>query len=184
MKVEETSLPGVLLVRTPVFQDARGHFFESWSQRRYAEAGIDVPFVQDNVSLSGRNVIRGLHFQHPHGQAKLISVLEGAIWDVSVDVRLGSPTFGRWFGVELSADEGVQVFIPSGFAHGLAVLSDRALVSYKCADYYTPAAERTLLWDDPELGIEWPVEQPVLSEKDRGGVLLRDIPEHELPRFM
>lgn len=183
MNVQEAPLPGVLLVRTPVFQDARGHFRESWSRRGYAEAGIDLPFVQDNVSLSTRNVIRGLHFQHPHGQAKLISVLEGAIWDVSVDVRVGSDTFGQWFGMDISADAGIQIFIPAGFAHGLAVLSDRALVSYKCADYYAPDAERTVLWDDPELGIEWPVKEPLLSEKDRAGVLLRDMPESNLPRL-
>lgn len=183
MTFEATALPGVQLIHTPLFRDERGHFLEGWSQRRYADAGIGIAFVQDNVSVSTRGVLRGLHFQHPRGQAKLISVLDGAIWDVAVDVRKGSPTFGASVGVELSSDAGSQLFIPEGFAHGFAVLSDRAVVAYKCGDYYTPAAEHTLRWDDPDIGIEWPVKEPLLSSKDREGTLLREFREAELPPF-
>lgn len=182
MKVEESPLPGVLLVHTRVFPDSRGHFGESWSEERYRAAGIDVRFVQDNVSVSKQGVIRGLHFQHPHGQSKLISVLQGKVWDVSVDVRVQSPTFGKWFGVELSGDVGTQVYIPAGFAHGFAVLSETAVVAYKCGDYYYPEAERTLRWDDPTVSVQWPIGEPLLSDRDREGNLLSSFTEFQLPK--
>lgn len=183
MKVEETSLPGVLLIRTRMFPDTRGNFRESWSDDRYRAAGIDVRFVQDNISVSKRGVIRGLHFQNPHGQAKLVSVLQGAVWDVSVDVRAQSPTFGRWVGAELCGEVGTQLFVPAGFAHGFAVLSETAIVAYKCSEYYAPHAEHTLRWDDPVVRIEWPISEPILSDKDRAGQSLNSIPEHALPEY-
>jgi dTDP-4-dehydrorhamnose 3,5-epimerase len=181
MKVRELELPGVLLVEPRIHADARGSFLESWSERRYAEAGIAQHFVQDNISRSRRGVIRGLHYQHPAGQAKLTSVLHGEVWDVVVDVRRGSPSFGRWVGVTLSGESGRQLFIPEGFAHGFAVLSEEAVFSYKCGRYYDPATEWTLRWDDPALGIEWPVREPILSDKDRQGVLLAELPADALP---
>lgn len=175
MRVEETSLPGVLLIETQIFHDLRGHFRELWNERRYQEAGIPGPFVQDNVSVSPRGILRGLHYQWPHSQAKLISVLEGTIWDVAVDLRHNSATFGCWVAEELSAESGRQLWIPEGFAHGFVVLSERAVVAYRCTDYYHPESERTLLWNDPELGIPWPVKQPILSDKDRQGLSLNAI---------
>jgi dTDP-4-dehydrorhamnose 3,5-epimerase len=183
MKVTEAPLDGVKVIETRIFRDDRGHFLEVWNARRYAEAGLDREFVQDNVSISRRGVIRGLHYQHPNGQAKLVSVLEGEIWDVAVDVRRGSPTFGEWYGLTLSADNGVQLYIPEGFAHGFAVVSERAVVTYKCTEFHNPGSERTLLWEDPVLGIEWPVADPVLSEKDSLGSPLRKMAEGELPRW-
>jgi dTDP-4-dehydrorhamnose 3,5-epimerase len=181
VKVQETRFPGVRLIETRAFHDARGHFLELWNRRRYAEAGLAATFVQDNVSVSRRGVIRGLHYQHPHGQGKLVSVLDGEVWDVVVDVRRGSPTKGEWYAAVLSAENGVQIYVPGEFAHGFAVLSERAVVCYKCTEIYDSEAEQTILWNDPELGIEWPVEDPVLSEKDAGGVRLRDVPAERLP---
>lgn len=181
MKVHDTPLAGVRLIQTRTFRDGRGHFLELWNERRYAEAGLPERFVQDNVSVSRKNVVRGLHYQHPHGQAKLVTVLEGEVWDVVVDVRRGSPTFERWYAAVLSEENGMQIYVPEGFAHGFAVLSDRAVVCYKCTELYDPAAEQTILWNDPELGIEWPVDDPVLSEKDAAGARLRDVPAERLP---
>jgi dTDP-4-dehydrorhamnose 3,5-epimerase len=183
MRVEATPLPGVLLIETRRFRDPRGYFQEMWNQQRYREAGVPGEFVQDNLSMSRKGVLRGLHYQLPHAQAKLVSVMEGEIWDVAVDLRLGSETFGRWHAETLSAENARQLYIPGGFAHGFVVLSETALVSYKCTDHYHPEAEHTLLWDDPELGIDWPVADPVLSEKDGAGRLLRDIPRDGLPRL-
>ena len=174
MKVTELELPGVLLIEPDLFRDERGSFVESWNARRFTQAGIDLEFVQDNISWSRQGVIRGLHYQHPNGQAKLISVLRGEVWDVIVDVRRGSPTFGRWTGVTLS-EEGRQLLIPEGYAHGFAVLSELAIFSYKCSRYYDPASEWTIRWDDPELEIEWPVRHPVVSEKDRNGLRLAEL---------
>ena len=170
MKVTELELPGLLLVEPRIFRDDRGAFFEVWNARRYAEAGIATEFVQDNVSWSRRGVIRGLHYQAaPHGQAKLCSVLAGEVWDVAVDLREESETYGRWVGVTLSAENGRQLLIPEGFAHGFAVVSEHAVFSYKCSRYHAPDAERTIRWDDVELGVAWPVraEEVVVSEKDR-----------------
>ncbi|HET8655697.1 MAG TPA: dTDP-4-dehydrorhamnose 3,5-epimerase [Longimicrobiaceae bacterium] len=175
MKVVAGELPGTLILEPRVFRDERGSFLETWSERRYAEAGIPGPFVQDNVSVSRRGVLRGLHFQDPHPQAKLVTVLAGEVWDVAVDLRRDSPGFGRWMGLTLDAESGRQFFIPAGFAHGFQVLSDEAVVSYRCSEYYHPEAEGTLAWDDPDLAIDWPVSDPVLSGKDRRGRRLQEI---------
>lgn len=175
MRVIETPLAGMVLLELPIHRDARGHFLEAWQDRRYADAGLPDRFVQDNVSVSGRNVLRGLHYQSPRPQGKLVTVLDGEVWDVGVDLRAGSPTFGRWHGCPLAADSGQQLYLPPGFAHGFVVTSDRAVVAYKCTDYYAPDAEHTLLWNDPALGIEWPVEAPILSEKDRNARPLAEL---------
>jgi dTDP-4-dehydrorhamnose 3,5-epimerase len=181
-----TSLPGLpelLLVQPPVFRDARGAFRELYLDSRYADAGIADRFVQDNLSLSHRHVLRGLHLQHPRGQGKLVTVLAGEVFDVAVDVRRGSPTFGLWAGVTLTADNAHQLWIPPGFAHGFLVLSDGALFGYKCTDQYSPSDELSIRWDDPEIGIEWPVPVPVLSDKDASAPLLSDIPAKRLPAY-
>lgn len=167
MTVIETPLAGVLLIEPRVFGDARGFFCETYQAARYAEAGIAARFVQDNVSRSGRGTLRGLHFQAPpHAQAKLVSVLDGAVFDVAVDLRAGSPTVGQWFGADLSAGNMRQMFVPEGFAHGFVVTSETALFSYKCSGVYAPHAEGSIRWDDPDLAIGWPVADPVLSAKD------------------
>jgi dTDP-4-dehydrorhamnose 3,5-epimerase len=184
MKVEETALPGVLLLRPPVFRDGRGFFRETWRADRYAAAGIAGPFVQDNVSLSTRGVLRGLHFQEPGAQGKLVSVLRGEVWDVAVDVRAGSPTFGRWVGYTLSAENGCQLWVPEGFAHGFVVTSDEALFAYKCTGLYLPDAERIVLWNDEDLAIAWPAAgEPRVSPRDAAGVRLRDLAPEHLPRY-
>ena len=182
MKVIETKLPGVLILEPKVFGDTRGFFFESFHAHRYREAGILVDFVQDNVSRSARGVLRGLHFQNPRPQAKLVQVLEGSVIDVAVDVRHGSPTFGEHVVVELSAENHRQFFVPAGFAHGFCVTSDHALFSYKCSDFYSPADEGGVLWNDPDLGIAWPFDAPTLSAKDAVYPRLRDVPLERLPR--
>jgi dTDP-4-dehydrorhamnose 3,5-epimerase len=182
MKVVPTDLPGVLVVEPTVFRDPRGFFFETYHAERYAAAGIDVTFVQDNHSSSERGTLRGLHAQEKFPQSKLVRVIEGTIWDVAVDIRIGSPTFGRHVSVVLSADEHRQVFVPTGFAHGFCVLSDRAQVEYKCTEYYHPEDELRILWNDPELGIPWPIETPVLSDKDRDARRLQALTDR-LPRY-
>ncbi len=178
MKITETPIPGVLVFEPRVFHDHRGDFVETWNQTRYPLP----PFVQDNLSRSSRGVLRGLHFQHPNPQGKLVTVVRGAVWDVAVDLRSGSPAFGRWWGLELSADAFRQLWIPEGCAHGFVALTDHATVSYKCSAPYSPGDERTLLWDDPDVEIDWPVKDPVLSEKDRAGVTL-DALGDALPRY-
>lgn len=183
MKVIPTELPGVLLVDPVVFPDERGYFLETWSEPRYAEAGLSVRFVQDNLSFSQRGVLRGLHFQEPFAQGKLVSVVWGEVFDVVVDIRLGSPTFGRWMGYTLSAASARQLYIPEGFAHGFLVTSDEALFAYKCTRPYHPEAEITLLWSDPDLGIDWPIDSPVVSVKDGSGLRLRDVARERLPRY-
>ncbi|GAB4263307.1 MAG: dTDP-4-dehydrorhamnose 3,5-epimerase [Thermoleophilia bacterium] len=183
MRVVETELPGVLLVEPRVFGDERGYFLETYQARRYAEAGIPGPFVQDNLSFSRRGVLRGLHYQHPHGQGKLVWVLQGEVFDVAVDIRRGSPFFGRWVGVRLSAENKRQLWIPPGFAHGFCVVSETALFAYKCTDYYAPEAEGAVRWDDPALGIDWPVADPVISAKDAAGLRLAEIPPERLPAY-
>ena len=176
MTVTETPLPGVLVVEPRVHRDARGAFWETYHEGRYAAAGIDARFVQTNVSRSRGGTLRGLHFQAPpHAQAKLVSVLDGAIFDVAVDLRPGSPTFGAWFGMDLTAESMQQVFVPEGFAHGFVVTSETALVSYACSAVYAPEAERSVAWDDPDIGIAWPVAAPVLSEKDASAPRLADL---------
>lgn len=182
MKVTPTVLPEVLLVEPAVFGDARGYFLEAWNEERYAAHGIACRFVQDNLSLSGRGVLRGLHLQHPGGQTKLVSVLHGAVFDVAVDVRRGSPDFGRWVGQELSAANHRQLYIPSGFAHGFLVLSEEAVVAYKVGAPYRPEAELSVRWDDPDIGIAWPdVGMPHLSTKDASGLALATIDPGRLP---
>ncbi len=167
MTVTETPLAGVLLIEPRVFGDARGFFCETYQAERYAEAGIATRFVQDNVSRSGRGTLRGLHFQAPpHAQAKLVSCLDGSVFDVAVDLRIGSPTYGQWFGAELSAANMRQMFVPEGFAHGFVVTSETALFSYKVSGVYAPQTEGSVRWDDPDLAISWPLETPVLSKKD------------------
>jgi len=184
MQVLTTSLPGVLILEPRVFGDARGFFMESWSRARYAEVGIDVDFVQDNLSFSRRGVLRGLHFQNPHAQGKLVYVLQGAVHDVAVDIRVGSPSFGQWTAVELSAENRRQFYIPPGFAHGFCVTSETALFVYKCTDVYHPETEGSVLWNDPDLGIDWPLADPELSAKDRAGLRLAEFPPERLPRYI
>lgn len=175
MTVSETRLSGVLLLEPRVFEDERGSFFESWSEERYRQVGIPGPFVQDNVSMSHRNVLRGLHYQEsPRAQGKLVSVLQGRVFDVAVDLRSGSPTFGGWVGFELCSDRRGQLYLPPGCAHGFAVLSETAVFSYKCTDYYSPEHERSLRWNDPDIGIEWPLRRPVVSPKDAAAPRLRE----------
>jgi dTDP-4-dehydrorhamnose 3,5-epimerase len=164
----------VIVVEPRRFGDSRGWFMEVHHAHRYKEIGLPEKFVQDNLSHSVKGTLRGMHFQHPHAQAKLVQVLRGAVFDVAVDVRRGSPTFGKWAAVELTGDSPRQLFIPAGFAHGFCVLSDDADFFYKCTDLYTPECERTILWNDPDIGIKWPVENPLLSPKDLKGVRLRD----------
>jgi dTDP-4-dehydrorhamnose 3,5-epimerase len=172
VKVFPTDLPEVLRLAPDRFGDDRGYFFESFHVARYAAAGIPDSFVQDNVSRSRRGVLRGLHFQQPRAQGKLVSVLEGDVFDVAVDVRVGSPRFGRWVGEVLSSSNGHQLWLPPGFAHGFLVLSDEALLTYKCTDYYDRASELCIRWDDPSIGIEWPMRDVTLSSKDQAGASL------------
>lgn len=183
MKVETTDIPGLVIIEPKVFGDARGFFKETYAAQRYAEAGVAEAFVQDNLSKSSRGVLRGLHLQHPHGQGKLVQVLDGEVFDVAVDVRHGSPTFGKWVGVTLSAENHRQFYIPPGFAHGFCVTSETALFSYKCTDGYHPECELGVLWSDPDVGIAWPVEAPSLSDKDKVYPHLADIPKDKLPVY-
>ncbi len=180
MKIIPQIIPDLLAIEPDVFGDARGYFFESWSHKKYAAAGLPQTFVQDNVSLSRQGILRGLHVQNPKAQGKLIQVLQGEVFDVAVDIRAGSPTFGRWSGLSLSGENHRQLWIPPGFAHGFYVVSETALFHYKCTDYYSPAEELTLLWNDPDLGIQWPQGTPLLSEKDKQGLRLGQIPAERL----
>lgn len=183
MKIVATTLPDVKVVEPKVIEDERGRFFELFRAERFSAAGLADRFVQDNVSLSMHGVVRGLHLQHPFGQAKLVCALRGEIFDVAVDVRVGSPTFGRWVGQTLSATDERQLYIPAGFAHGFAVTSAEAIVLYKCTEYYHAEAERTIRWDDPAIGIPWPVTNPLLSAKDRDAPALADLRRDLLPTF-
>lgn len=176
MNVITTDLDGVCIIEPDVYADDRGFFMESWNARRYREHGLPDLFVQDNVSFSKKGVLRGLHFQQPNPQGKLVSVLEGKVFDVAVDLRVGSPTFSRWTSVELSSENKRQFYVPEGFAHGFVVLSDVALVNYKCTALYDASSDNSLRWDDPDLAIAWPVETPVLSPKDAQAPRLRDVP--------
>lgn len=183
MEVIETKLPGVMIVEPNVFGDERGFFMETWNEARYKEAGLPYEFVQDNLSSSQHGVLRGLHFQNPSQQGKLVYVLQGEVFDVAVDIRAGSPHFGEWTGVTLSAENKRQFYVPEGFAHGFVVTSDLALFAYKCTDRYNGDAEGSVLWNDPGIGIEWPIEEPVLSGKDWEAPLLSEMPEERLPRY-
>jgi dTDP-4-dehydrorhamnose 3,5-epimerase len=180
MNVIHCEIQGLLVLEPKVFGDARGFFMETWNQRRYREAGIEANFVQDNISVSGRGILRGLHFQNPNAQGKLVSVLQGEVFDVAVDLRRQSPTFGQWHGTNLSGENKRQFFIPPGFAHGFVVLSETAMFHYKCSDFYSPQDEVTLRWNDAAVGIDWPLKEPLLSEKDQRGLLLSDIPAQKL----
>jgi dTDP-4-dehydrorhamnose 3,5-epimerase len=180
MKVTTCALDGVLVIETDVFGDQRGFFLETYNERRYRECGVGARFVQDNISLSRRGTLRGLHLQNPTPQAKLVSVIQGEVFDVAVDVRRGSPTFGRWHGVHLSEQTRRQFYLPTGFAHGFLVLSETALFHYKCSDFYSPKDELAIRWDDPDLGIEWPLTDPILSQKDANAPRLREVPPERL----
>lgn len=174
MLVIPTPLPGAMLIEPRLFSDHRGFFYESFNARDFeAQTGIDVRFVQDNHSLSARGVLRGLHYQLPHAQGKLVRVIRGAVLDVILDIRRSSPTFGQWFSQVLSADNRLQLWLPPGFAHGISVLEDATEVLYKTTDYWMPEHERTILWNDPALGIDWQLPgEPILSDKDRCGIPL------------
>jgi dTDP-4-dehydrorhamnose 3,5-epimerase len=182
VNVSPTALPGVLLLAPAVFHDDRGYFLECWSRERYNEAGLPTEFSQDNVSYSRRGVVRGLHYQLPCEQGKLVSVLRGEVFDVAVDIRLDSPDFGRWTGHVLSAANAHQLYVPPGFAHGFAVVSDDAILCYKCTASFAPGAEGSVAWNDPAIGIEWPVSRPLMSAKDRAAPRLRDVAPERLPR--
>lgn len=183
MKLVPTELEEVVMVEPRVFEDPRGFFMETYHRERYAALGIREDFCQDNLSFSSRNTLRGLHYQFPQAQAKLVQVLQGEIFDVAVDIRRGSPTFGRAVAVTLSERNRRQLFIPKGFAHGFCVLSETALFAYKCSDLYAPDCDRGVLWSDPAIGILWPVEEPLLSAKDQSLPLLKDISPERLPAF-
>lgn len=176
MDVKKTEIEGLLIIEPKVFGDDRGFFLETYNQKRYQEAGIPGDFVQDNLSFSRKGVLRGLHFQSPKAQGKLVSCPMGEVFDVAVDIRKGSPTFGKWVGVYLSGENKRQFWIPPGFAHGFLVTSETALFSYKCTEYYSPRDEKTILWNDPEIGIQWPGRENFkLSDRDKSGMLLASI---------
>ncbi|MFC5743975.1 dTDP-4-dehydrorhamnose 3,5-epimerase [Dyella tabacisoli] len=183
MKVIETSLPGAVVIEPQVFGDARGYFYESYNKAKYREAGITADFVQSNVSRSAKGVLRGLHYQWPNPQGKLVSVLEGEVYDVAVDIRRGSPTFGQWAGVMLTADNKRHFWIPEGFAHGFCVLSDFATFSYQCTALYDREADAGVRWNDADIGIDWPLNNPLLSDKDEKAPLLKDVSAHRLPEL-
>ena len=183
MKVLPTSLEGVLLIEPSVFEDKRGFFMETYQKETYMELGIDHDFIQDNLSYSVRGTLRGLHYQLPHAQAKLVQVITGEIFDVAVDIRRGSPNFGKWTGVHLLDKNRRQLYIPEGFAHGFCVLSETAVFMYKCSDFYAPDCEGGILWSDPDIGIDWPIENPLLSDKDNKFACLSDIHHKLLPVY-
>jgi dTDP-4-dehydrorhamnose 3,5-epimerase len=183
MKFIDTSLPGCVIIEPQVFGDARGFFYEGFNEAKFREAGIDRKFVQSNVSRSARGVLRGLHYQWPHPQGKLVSVLEGEVYDIALDIRRGSPTFGQWAGVILTAENHRHFWIPEGFAHGFCVLSEFATFAYQCTDLYDAKADGGIRWNDDAIGIDWPMSAPLLSEKDSKARLLADVPPERLPEF-
>jgi dTDP-4-dehydrorhamnose 3,5-epimerase len=183
MKVTELDLPGVLFIEPKLFGDARGYFLETYQERRYAEYGVPTRFVQDNLSFSGKGILRGLHYQLKQPQGKLVMVLQGEVFDVVADIRRGSPTFGRAVGIALSASGHHQLYVPPGYAHGFAVLSDSVHFHYKCTDYYHPGDEYGIFWNDPDLGLRWPVTEPILSDRDANFPRLKDMPPEHLPLF-
>lgn len=175
MEIIETKLKGVLVLKPKVFEDARGYFFESYNRNLFLQAGLDLDFVQDNQSLSQKGVLRGLHFQNnPFAQGKLVRVITGSVFDAVVDIRKNSPTYGEWFGLELTEQNKWMMYIPEGFAHGFATLENNTVFSYKCTNFYNKAAEDCILWNDPEIGIDWKIENPLLSEKDLQGKKIKD----------
>jgi dTDP-4-dehydrorhamnose 3,5-epimerase len=177
----DSDLPGVVMITPSVFRDTRGYFRETWREREYAALGLPSRFVQDNVSCSFRGVLRGMHMQFPGGQGKLISVLQGEVFDVAVDLRTDSSHYRAWTAERLSSENGCQLYIPPGFAHGFLVLSEVAVVSYKCTELYAPGSELTIRWDDPDLAIDWPITSPIMSEKDRAAPLIADLRPEQLP---
>lgn len=185
MQVEKTVLDGVFVIAPLVHGDNRGFFFESYHESRYHENGISSHFVQDNISHSAQGTLRGLHYQLKNPQAKLMSVIRGTIFDVAVDIRVGSPTFGKWFGVILNDENHLQLFVPEGFAHGFYVLSDFADISYKCSDFYSPNDEYGILWNDPSINISWPLinKDPILSKKDLINKRLNEMDQNFLPKY-
>jgi dTDP-4-dehydrorhamnose 3,5-epimerase len=180
MNVIQCEIKGLLIIEPKVFGDARGFFLETYNERRYRDTGLDIAFVQDNLSFSKRGTLRGLHFQNPNPQGKLLQVLQGEVFDVAVDLRRSSPTFGRSHSLVLSAENKKQFYVPPGFAHGFLVLSETALFSYKCTEFYSPKDETTLRWDDPTAAVPWPNREPLLSEKDAKGFLLQNLPSDKL----
>ncbi|HTM64000.1 MAG TPA: dTDP-4-dehydrorhamnose 3,5-epimerase [Gammaproteobacteria bacterium] len=174
MNITEAPLQGILIIQPRLFSDDRGFFYESHQQNRYLNAGIPL-MVQDNISRSKKDTLRGLHFQMPHSQGKLVWVIRGKVWDVMVDIRRSSPTYKKWFALTLSDETPTQIYIPPGFAHGFCTLSDEADFCYKCTDYYSPQTEHGIIWNDPELKIEWPVDNPILSPKDKLYPTLKEI---------
>lgn len=183
MDIVNTAIPEVKIIQPKVFGDTRGFFMETYSKASYKEAGIEEDFVQDNLSLSRKSILRGLHFQKPMEQGKLVQVLTGEVYDVAVDIRYGSPSFGQWVAVTLSSENKKQFYVPPGFAHGFVVTSEEALFVYKCTDFYNPSGECSIAWNDPDLNIPWPVDSPLLSAKDEQGCLLKDLSESELPVY-
>jgi dTDP-4-dehydrorhamnose 3,5-epimerase len=184
MKLIETDLPGCFVIEPQVFGDARGFFYESFNAEKYKKAGLDLRFVQTNVSRSAHGVVRGLHYQWPNPQGKLVSALEGEVYDVAVDIRRGSPTFGRWAATVLSAENKRHFWIPEGFAHGFAVLSDFATFSYQCTTLYDGAADAAIRWNDGDIAIDWPLSVPQLSDKDAKAPFLADIAADKLPHYV
>ncbi|NCT68958.1 MAG: dTDP-4-dehydrorhamnose 3,5-epimerase [Rhodanobacteraceae bacterium] len=183
MKIIQTELPGCVVIEPAVHGDARGFFYESFNAKAYADAGLDLAFVQTNVSRSARSVLRGLHYQWPNPQGKLVSVLDGEVYDVAVDIRVGSPTFGRWAAAILSADNKRHFWIPEGFAHGFAVLSDSATFVYQCTALYDRAADAGIRWNDGDIAVDWPIAAPSLSDKDAKAPFLAEVPREKLPTY-
>ena len=181
MKIIDIDIQGPKIIEPDFYPDARGFFCETYNQKRYAENGIHAQFVQDNLSSSKRGALRGLHFQFPHAQAKLVQVIQGEVLDVIVDIRRKSLTFGKWAGVTLSVENKRQFYVPEGFAHGYCVLSETALFTYKCSDFYAPDCEKGILWCDPDINIDWPIENPILSDKDQLYPCLKDVDRKLLP---
>jgi dTDP-4-dehydrorhamnose 3,5-epimerase len=184
VNVIKTGIPGLIVIEPRVHGDSRGFFMESWNEERYRELGISARFVQSNLSRSGPGVVRGLHYQYPRPQGKLVSVLEGRAFDVAVDIRTDSPTFRQWAGVELSAENHRQLYIPEGFAHGFCVLGDSVLLSYLCTDVFCAEYDAAIAWNDPEIGISWPVSSGQLSAKDAAAPLLKEVAADALPRIL
>jgi len=183
MKILRTELPECVVIEPQVHGDARGFFYESFHAGKFAEAGLDLRFVQTNVSRSARGVLRGLHYQWPNPQGKLVSVLEGEVYDVAVDIRRGSPTFGKWAAVVLTGDNKRHFWIPEGFAHGFAVLSDHATFMYQCTALYDRVADAGIRWNDADIAVDWPVAEPILSEKDAHAPFLAELPPERLPEL-
>ncbi len=183
LEFEKTALPGVLIMKPRALKDPRGFFSETFHQKKYAEIGVPGPFVQDNHSHSRKGTLRGLHYQIRHSQGKLVYVMLGEIFDVAVDIRRGSPTFGQWVGARLSSENRFQIYLPEGFAHGFCVLSEEADVIYKCTDFYSPEDERGVFWADPYIKIAWPAFSPILSKKDAKNPGLDKVPKEDLPVY-